>query len=116
LVKAEVESSGSPGASLLVPTYNVITGLPRNTHGRDDSFEIPIPVNASPGLPTDPPKLNTDRREDAVQRATETFFGAWAGRRLYKIVREIIPFPARPMDTMAGLVRPGTVTFRTRTD
>jgi hypothetical protein len=32
----------------------------------------------------------------------------------YRIVRATIPFPARPMETSTGVLRPGTVSLRTR--
>ena len=37
-----------------------------------------------------------------------------AARREYKMVRATIPFPARPMETITGLDRPGTLTLTTR--
>jgi hypothetical protein len=37
-----------------------------------------------------------------------------AARNEYRIVLATRPFPANPMETKAGLVRPGTFTRRTR--
>jgi len=39
-----------------------------------------------------------------------------AARIEFKIVLVVMPLPARPMDTMTGLCRPGTVTLTTRTE
>jgi hypothetical protein len=38
------------------------------------------------------------------------------GRKLYRIVLATTPVPAKPMDTITGLGRPGTLTRRTRTE
>jgi hypothetical protein len=37
-----------------------------------------------------------------------------AARNEYRMVLAVIPFPANPMETRTGLLRPGTVTLRTR--
>jgi hypothetical protein len=39
---------------------------------------------------------------------------AGEARNEYRMVLAIMPFPASPMDTYTGLLRPGTVTLRTR--